>query len=261
MKPCRAAPMSPNRPMTWRYSCFVVSRPAMPRSQPSIIASERIQTREAPHAVASRPRQGSRPARPGPYATTAAATTTAAGVPGPVCGYQDASKGGQWANRVPWASWIARPIRTAAVTSRTPAAAAIRSPRRPVVRCCGGGGRWCVPRSSRRHAMQDGAAAGGATGPRHRTVRSGPEILARLAVAGSDVSVSSGVVRTRARQPGHSFGAWATHVTAEHPVSRSRRSRTGLGSGNGCLPRPGSGAARCAVSGSRRCSVSSSSSG
>ena len=77
------AGMSWKRSMTCRYSYLVVSRTAIPRCQPSISASDHVHAMAAPQAAPSSARHGSRAATRGPYATTATATTSAAGVPGP----------------------------------------------------------------------------------------------------------------------------------------------------------------------------------
>ncbi len=57
--------------------------PLDPRCQPSISAIEKTQAMDPAQAAASSPRQGSRAASDGPYATTRAAMVSAAGVPGP----------------------------------------------------------------------------------------------------------------------------------------------------------------------------------
>ena len=66
-----------------RYSSRVVSRPAKPRCQPSIIASEKAH----PQAVAQVPsvsnRHESRCATAGPHTTAATAISTAGSVPQP----------------------------------------------------------------------------------------------------------------------------------------------------------------------------------
>lgn len=70
------------------------SRRAIPRCQPSTRAREKVQAVAVAHAAHTRGRQGSRAASVGPYATTATARASAAGVPGPVWGSQLAYRGG-----------------------------------------------------------------------------------------------------------------------------------------------------------------------
>ncbi|MDQ0956746.1 hypothetical protein QFZ66_000624 [Streptomyces sp. B4I13] len=66
VKSRRVAGMSWKRSMTRRYSCRVVSRPAIPRCQPSTSAREQIQAVAAPHVVQSSVRHRSRAATAGP---------------------------------------------------------------------------------------------------------------------------------------------------------------------------------------------------
>ncbi|CKT16361.1 Uncharacterised protein [Mycobacterium tuberculosis] len=66
-----------------RYSSRVVNRPAKPRCQPSIIASENAQAAAVAQVLSVSTRQGSRCATTGPHATTATAVRTAGAVPQP----------------------------------------------------------------------------------------------------------------------------------------------------------------------------------
>ncbi|CDQ47056.1 hypothetical protein BN1047_04974 [Mycolicibacterium neoaurum] len=72
---------------TWRrYSWRAVRRPAKPRSQPSIMASENAHSAEVPQAAATSARHGSRAATAGPHSTAAAPISTAPREPQPTWG-------------------------------------------------------------------------------------------------------------------------------------------------------------------------------
>ncbi|CAM5630918.1 hypothetical protein STENM223S_07576 [Streptomyces tendae] len=101
VKSRRTAGTSCQRSITVRYSWRVVSRPATPVRQPSTRASDQVQASAPPHTASSSGRHGSRAATPGPYATTATATASTAGVPGPRCGIHWPTRGGQPTRRVP----------------------------------------------------------------------------------------------------------------------------------------------------------------
>lgn len=123
----------------------------MPRYQPSIRAREKIQASAVAQAVRSRRRQGRRSASAGPYATTAAATVRAAGVPGPTCGFQEARSGGHWAWSSPLDLCHAQPTPQATATSSAPTPAATRSgrwPARPAGAAGSSAGRLLSLRSS-----------------------------------------------------------------------------------------------------------------
>ncbi len=129
VKPRSVAGMSSKRSMTRRYSCLVVSRRSAPgtsrRSAPSRRPRPWIRPRPPRGALARAAgrRAAGRTRRPGrPWSARR-------GVPGPRWGSQEARKGGHCANRVWCRSWMTRPMSTAAATSSTPAAAAIRSAR------------------------------------------------------------------------------------------------------------------------------------
>jgi hypothetical protein len=69
---------------TWRrYSCRAVSRPAKPRCQPSIIASENAHVHAVAHVTHGTHRHGNRRATDGPHHTAAAPITMAGTVPQP----------------------------------------------------------------------------------------------------------------------------------------------------------------------------------
>ena len=69
---------------TWRrYSWRAVSRPAKPRCQPSIIASENAHAQDVAHVANVSARHGSRCAMVGPHSTAAMPMTTAGTVPHP----------------------------------------------------------------------------------------------------------------------------------------------------------------------------------
>ncbi len=69
---------------TWRrYSWRAVSRPAKPRCQPSIIASENAHTQDVAHVANVSARHGSRCAMDGPHSTAAMPMTIAGTVPHP----------------------------------------------------------------------------------------------------------------------------------------------------------------------------------
>ena len=69
---------------TWRrYSWRAVSRPAKPRCQPSIIASENAQAHEVAQVVRVSARHGSRWATVGPHSTAQAPMAIAGTVPHP----------------------------------------------------------------------------------------------------------------------------------------------------------------------------------
>ncbi|CAG7625717.1 hypothetical protein SBRY_20188 [Actinacidiphila bryophytorum] len=123
-----AGPRSSKRCSCVRYSPVSSSRPAMPRRQPSTRASDQVHAIAAAHPDHSSPRQGSRTASGGPYATTRTATVTARGVPGPVCGRHHASRGGRGDLSTGLSRWSQAPIpaRTAKRSSAAPAAATSR---------------------------------------------------------------------------------------------------------------------------------------
>jgi hypothetical protein len=66
VKPRRVGPRCWKRGTVLTYSCGVLSRPAMPRCQPSISASDQVQAMAAAHADPSRVRHDSRAASAGP---------------------------------------------------------------------------------------------------------------------------------------------------------------------------------------------------
>ena len=69
---------------TWRrYSWRAVSRPAKPRCQPSIIASENAHAHDVAHVASVRARHGSRCATVGPHSTAATPIRIAGPVPHP----------------------------------------------------------------------------------------------------------------------------------------------------------------------------------
>ena len=69
---------------TWRrYSWRAVSRPAKPRCQPSIMASENAHAHDVAHVVSVSARHGSRCATVGPHSTAATPIRIAGTVPHP----------------------------------------------------------------------------------------------------------------------------------------------------------------------------------
>ena len=69
---------------TWRrYSWRAVSRPAKPRCQPSIMASENAHRQDVAHVASVRARHGSRCATVGPHSTAATPIRIAGPVPHP----------------------------------------------------------------------------------------------------------------------------------------------------------------------------------
>src|ERR1700676_4342210 len=73
---------------TWfRYSFSEVNRPAKPRCQPSIIASENAHAHEVAQAVSVNAPHGNRCASVGPHTPAAAPSTIATGVPQPICAF------------------------------------------------------------------------------------------------------------------------------------------------------------------------------
>src|SRR6185437_16844760 len=91
-------------PGTWRrYSCFTVNRPANPRCQPSIIASENAHAHDVAHAANTKARHGSRCATVGPHITAAMPIRIAAGVPHPTWAFHHPKIGAVSANE-----WIGK---------------------------------------------------------------------------------------------------------------------------------------------------------
>ena len=84
---------------TWRrYSCRAVSRPAKPRCQPSIMASENAHPHAVAHVTQGTARHGSRRATARPHSTAATPMAIAGSVPQPTCAFHQPKIGAVCAN-------------------------------------------------------------------------------------------------------------------------------------------------------------------